>query len=75
MAKIKTNIEYEAVIKRIEELAPMFDDTTPLSSPIVIEYRLLSDLAEEYEEEHYPIGNSPILHSTNAANTRVAIGA
>ncbi len=74
MAKIKTNIEYEAVIKRIEELAPLFDDTTPLSSPIVIEYRLLSDLAEEYEEKHYPIGKSTILHGTNAINTHIAIG-
>lgn len=55
MAKIKTETEYEATMKRIEELAPQFDDSTPLTDPKVIEYKLLSDLAEEYEEEHYPI--------------------
>lgn len=55
MAKIKTTSEYNAVIKRIEELAPQFDDSTPVNDPIVIEYKLLSELAEEYEEEHYPI--------------------
>lgn len=60
MAKIKTENEYNAAIKRIEKLAPMFDDNSPMSDPNLIEYQLLSDLVEEYEEEHYPIA-SPTL--------------
>lgn len=56
MAEIKTEQQYNAVMKRIEQLAPLFDDNTPLTDPNVIEYQLLSDLVEEYEEEHYPIG-------------------
>lgn len=55
MAKIKSETEYNAIMNRIEELAPQFDDSTPLTDPKVIEYKLLSDLAEEYEDEHYPI--------------------
>lgn len=55
MAEIKTEQQYNAVMKRIEQLAPLFDDNTPLTDPNVIEYQLLSDLVEEYEEEHYPI--------------------
>lgn len=60
MAKIKNESEYNAAVKRIEELAPLFDDNSPLSDPNLIEYKLLSDLVEEYEEEHYPI-TSPSL--------------
>lgn len=55
MAKITTERQYDVVMKRIEDLAPLFDDNTPLSDPNVIEYQILSDLIEEYEEEHYPI--------------------
>lgn len=60
MAKIKTEDEYSAAVKRIEELAPLFDDNSPMTDPNLIEYKLLSDLVEEYEEEHYPIA-SPSL--------------
>lgn len=62
MAKIKTESEYNAAIKRIEELAPLFDDNAPMTDPNLIEYKLLSDLVEEYEDEHYPIA-SPSLAS------------
>lgn len=55
MATIKTEQQYNVVMKRIEELAPLFDDSTPPTDPNVIEYQLLSNLVEEYEEEHYPI--------------------
>lgn len=55
MARIKNETEYNALMKRVEELAPQFDDSTPTSDPKVIEYVMLSNLIEEYEEEHYPI--------------------
>lgn len=60
MARIKNEGEYNAAIKRIEELAPLFDDNSPMSDTNLIEYKLLSDLVEEYEDEHYPIA-SPSL--------------
>ena len=61
MTKIKNETEYNVAIARIEELAPLFDDSTPVNDPKVIEYSLLSDLVEEYEEEHYPI-STPSLN-------------
>ncbi len=60
MARIKNEGEYNAAIKRIEELDPLFDDNSPMSDTNLIEYKLLSDLVEEYEDEHYPTA-SPSL--------------
>ena len=52
MAKIKNNIEYEAICQRIEELLPLSDDNTPWTDRRLIELDLLSELAVDYEEEH-----------------------
>lgn len=52
MAKIKNEIEHDAICQRVEELLPMTDDDTPLTDPRLIELRLLSELVIEYEEEH-----------------------
>lgn len=53
--------EYKAAIKRIEELSSLFDDNSPLSDPNLIEYKALSDLVEEYEEEYYPISSQKVV--------------
>jgi HTH-type transcriptional regulator/antitoxin HigA len=56
MAQIKTEKEYEAAMKRIEELLPLtWGDDVPEDSPENIELSLLSDLVAEYEDVHYPI--------------------
>lgn len=60
MAKIKDKATYDATMARIEELLPLVDDNTPKTDKNLVELDLLSALADEYEEEHYPI-KSPAL--------------
>nr|WP_203583436.1 helix-turn-helix domain-containing protein [Paludibacter sp. 221] len=59
--KILNKIAYEATMARIEELLPLVDDNTPMSDKNLIELDLLSGLAAEYEEEHYPIGKPALV--------------
>ena len=42
-------------MQRIEELLPLVDDNTPKTDKNLVELDLLSELASEYEEAHYPI--------------------
>jgi HTH-type transcriptional regulator/antitoxin HigA len=55
MAEI-TKKQYEFAEQRIEELLPCVNDYTPLDDPKSIELTLMSDIVEEYEKKHYPIG-------------------
>ena len=55
MAKIKSETAYKAAMDRIEELLPMVQEDTPPYDRNLIELDLLSDLVEEYEEDHYQI--------------------
>lgn len=48
--RIKTEAEYERVLKRIDELMDA-EVGTPAGDELV----RLADMVEEYEEEHYPI--------------------
>ena len=57
MARIKDEKAYKATMERIEELLPLVDDNTPATDKNLIELDLLSELAAEYEEEHYPIAS------------------
>lgn len=50
-----TEKEYEAALKRIDELLPLVTDDTPDSDPNLIELLKVSNIVEEYEDEHYPI--------------------
>lgn len=50
-----TGKEYEAALKRIDELLPLVTDDTPADDCNLIELLKVSDLVEEYEREHYPI--------------------
>lgn len=54
MAEI-TRQQYEFAEKRIEELLPLVNDSTPLDDPNSVELTLMSDVVEEYEKKHYPI--------------------
>ena len=56
MATIKNEIEYNAIMQRIEELIKLTDDDTPKTDKNLIELDMLSGLVEEYEDIHYPIG-------------------
>ncbi|MCD8030030.1 MAG: helix-turn-helix domain-containing protein [Bacteroides sp.] len=55
MDKIKTKIQYEAIMERIEELLPLVDDNTPATDRNLIELDILSNLAADYEDEYYPV--------------------
>lgn len=60
-----TEKEYEAALKRIDELLPLVTDDTPDDAPNLIELSKVSDIVEVYEDEHYPIpdNSTNIIHS------------
>lgn len=55
MIEIKNEIEYKAIMSRIEELLPLVNDETPASDKNFIEMDILTGLANEYEAVHYPV--------------------
>lgn len=55
MTRIKTEVQYRAALKRIEELLPIVDDHTPKEDINFVELDLLSGLVSDYEDVHYPI--------------------
>ncbi|MCM1337674.1 MAG: helix-turn-helix domain-containing protein [Candidatus Amulumruptor caecigallinarius] len=60
MTKIENETQYDWTMQRIEELLPLVKDDTPLDDPNSIELGLLSNLAADYEDEHFPM-ESPSL--------------
>jgi HTH-type transcriptional regulator/antitoxin HigA len=56
MARIKNEQQYQAMLQRVEALMDVVQEDTPITDPDFIELDLLADLVEEYETEHYPIG-------------------
>ena len=56
MAKIKNEKQYQIILKRVEALMDIVTEDTPSNDPDFVELDLLADLAEEYEMEHYPVG-------------------
>jgi len=56
MAKIKDEKQYQIILKRVETLMDIVKEDTPPSDPDFVELDLLADLVEEYEMEHYPVG-------------------
>lgn len=50
-----TEKEYEAALKRIDELLQLVTDDTPDNDPNLIEWLMVSGIVEEYEAKHYPI--------------------
>lgn len=52
---INNETEYNAIMQRIEELIKLTDDNTPKSNRNLIELDILTGLAEEYEDIHFPM--------------------
>ena len=52
---IETEIQYDAIMKRIGELLKLVNDDTPKNDKDFIELMLLSDIVAAYEDVHYPI--------------------
>lgn len=62
MAQIKNEKEYNATMARIEELLPKtWSDTESDDSLESIELSILSELAAEYEDTHYPIASPSLI--------------
>ncbi|MDR0865730.1 MAG: helix-turn-helix domain-containing protein [Candidatus Symbiothrix sp.] len=55
MKMIVNELEYEAIIQRIDELVEIVDDNTPKTDKNFIELDFLTDLVVAYEKEHYPV--------------------
>ena len=55
---IKNEMQYNAIMKRINELLQVVDDNTHESNPDYIELMILTDLVEAYEDMYYPIENT-----------------
>ena len=61
MAQIKSEAAYRAALERIEELLPLVNDETPTDDKNYLELDMISDLVEEYEDIHYPIGKPSLI--------------
>ena len=61
MAQIKSEAAYRAAMNRIEELLPLVNDNTPVDDPNYLELDMISDMVEEYEDVHYPIGKPTLI--------------
>ena len=61
MAQIKSEAAYRAAMNRIEELLPLVNDDTPVDDSNYLELDMLSDMVEDYEEIHYPIGKPTLI--------------
>ena len=55
MAELENEKQYEVMLERIEELLPLVSNETPVSDRNMIELVIISNLVEEYEENHYPV--------------------
>ncbi len=55
MKKISNEMEYEAIISRINELVELVDDNISKTDKNYIELDFLTDLVVAYEKEHYPV--------------------
>ena len=60
MERIINEAVYKTAMERIEELLPMVTDDTPIYDRKAIELKIMSDIVIEYEECHFPIGNSTL---------------
>lgn len=66
MAKIKDEVQYKAIMNRIDEIVACTNETTPANDPRLIELDVLSSLVEEYEQEHYAIKPPTLSETLNA---------
>lgn len=57
MTRIENERQYNWAVKRVEQLLPLVDDSTPETDNNFIELKLLSNLVADYSEENFAIGN------------------
>lgn len=56
MGKLIKHAAYVKANLRLEELIDVVNDDTPTDDPLAIEFLEISDIIEQYEEIHFPIG-------------------
>lgn len=61
MTKIDTEKQYKVVCGRVEELLKVVNNNTPLDDKNFIELELLSNLAADYSEEHFALGEPTLI--------------
>lgn len=61
MAQIKSEVAYRAALERIDELLLVVNDNTPVNDKNYLELDMISDMVEEYEDIHYPIGKPALI--------------
>lgn len=61
MTKIENEAQYAWAERRVEELLPLVNDSTPTDDPNYIELVLLSNLVADYSEEHYALGEPSLV--------------
>ncbi len=76
---IHNEIQYNAIMKRINELLEVVSDDTLQTNPNYIELDVLSDLVEKYEDLHYPIETPSLvdviklrMYEMNITQTKLA---
>lgn len=61
MKKINNDIEYNAIVTRIDELVEIVNDDTPQTDRNYIELDLLADMVVEYEKIHFPVSKPELV--------------
>lgn len=61
MTKIKTEAQYQSLLKKVDQLMDLVGEDTPPTDTDYIELDILTDLVEEYENVHYPIGTPALV--------------
>lgn len=56
MRKSVTHEQYVKANLRLEKLVDTVDDNTPIEDPLAKEFIEVTDIIEQYEEVHFPIG-------------------
>ena len=69
MKTISNEIEYKAIVKRIDELLEIVTDENYNIIPEAIELDFLSELVEEYENKYYPITTILTAKPSTKSNT------
>ena len=73
MKTISNEIEYKAIVKRINELLETVTDENYNIIPEAIELDFLSELVEEYENKYYPITPPSMNRKSEPVLSAVAV--
>ena len=58
MTRIENDLQYNAIMQRINELLKVVNDDTPEDDARNIELVLLSNLVADYEDERFPVSQA-----------------